>query len=203
MKKLKKEPIFGLLKDIVGIRCQEKSIELMICDKSEADKIITEYHYSHKPTKNSFLSFLVYWNGQIHGALQLGYGIRPKIKEGFNADEVREFDRMWLSDDMPKFSETITLSLLHKILKLKYKNIKGLISYSDTSVGNKGTIYKAANYKLIGDIKADFYILENGERVHPVSMWHRHGTRAWDFLKEKYPNIRKADGRQLKFFYKL
>ena len=78
-----------------------------------------------------------------------------------------------------------------------------LISYSDTSVGNIGTIYKAGNYKLIDDIKADFYILSNGERVHPVSMWHRHGTRAWDFLQKEYPGIRKAEGRQLKFAYVL
>lgn len=203
MKKLAKQPIKDLLGDIIGYQCSDKFIEIIVCDKSQADAIISKYHYSHKPTKNSFLSFLVYWRGEINGVLQIGYGIRPKIKEGFNSDEVREFDRMWLSDDMPKFSETITISLLHKFLQTKFKKIKRLISYSDTSVGNKGTIYKAANYKLIGDIKADFYILENGERVHPVSMWHRHGTRAWDFLKKEYPRIKKADGRQLKFLYKL
>jgi hypothetical protein len=83
---------------------------------------------------------------------------------------VREFDRMWLNDEMPKFSETIVLSLLHKFLKASYPSIKKLISYSDTSVGNNGTIYRAGNYKEIGRVKADFYILENGERVHPVSM---------------------------------
>lgn len=44
---------------------------------------------------------------------------------------------------------------------------------------------------------------ESGERVHPVSMWHRHGTRSWDFLQNHYPNIRKADGYQLRFVYEL
>ena len=48
-----------------------------------------------------------------------------------------------------------------------------------------------------------YYILESGERVHPVSMWHRHGTRLWDFLKKQYPNIRKADGYQLRFVFEL
>ena len=54
-----------------------------------------------------------------------------------------------------------------------------------------GTIYKAANYKLIEKLKVDFYILENGERVHPVTMWHRHKTRAKSFLDITYPNWKK------------
>ena len=146
---------------------------------------------------------LVYYKNNINGALQIGYGIRPDINGNFKKNEIAEFDRMWLSDIMPKYSETITLSLLHKFLKIRYKNLKALISYCDTSVGNNGTIYKAGNYKLIDELKADFYILENGERIHPVTMWHRHKTRKWEFLKKIYPNIKKANGKQLKFIYYL
>ena len=203
MSTLKKTPLIDWTGFIFGYECKEKNIKIIVCEKSEADVIISKHHYSKKPTKNSFLSFIVYYNNIVSGALQLGYGIRPKIKGEFNPDEIKEFDRMWLSDEMPKFSETITLSLLHKYLKKCVPNLKALISYSDTSVGNNGTIYKAANYKLIDTIKADFYILENGERVHPVSMWHRHGTRVWSVMQDIYPNIKKAKGNQLKFIYYL
>jgi len=203
MGKLKKYIIKDLFGYIIGYECPSKEIKIIVCDKCQADSIIVKNHYSSKPTKNSFLSLLVYYKNEIHGALQLGYGIRPKIKGNYNSNEVREFDRMWLSDDMPKYSETITLSLLHKFLQNAYSEIKYLISYSDTSVGNNGTIYKAANYKLINSIKADFYILESGERVHPVTMWHRHKTRKWSVLEKIYPNIKKANGKQLKFLYEL
>lgn len=186
-----------------GYECPSKGIRIIVCKKEDADKIIITNHYSGKSTKNSFLSFLVYHYDKISGALQIGYGIRPQIKKGLNPDEIREFDRMWLSDEMPKYSETIVLSLLHKFIKIAYPNIKALISYADTTVGNTGTIYKASNYKQIGDIKADFYILSTGERVHPVSMYHRHKTRAWDYLQKHYAGITKADGRQLKFIYYL
>ena len=203
MSKLKKIKVKDWLGIVIGYECPEKEIKITVCEKSQADSIISKYHYSGKPTKNSFLSLLVYYKGEVNGALQLGYGIRPKIKGDLNPDEVREFDRMWLSDLMPKFSETITLSLLHLFLQSEYPKLKALISYSDTSVGNFGTIYRAANYELIDDIKADFYLLQNGERVHPVSMWHRHKSRAWDLMKELYPGIKKAEGRQLKFVYWL
>ena len=153
MCRIKKRPICSL-GSTIGWEAPEKEIRLIMCDKSQADKIITVHHYSHKPTKNSFLSFLVYYKGVVSGALQLGYGIRPKIKGEYNPDEVREFDRMWLSDEMPKFSETITLSLLHKFLRAQYPQIKHLISYADTSVGNEGIIYQAANYRLKKNYKS-------------------------------------------------
>lgn len=204
MSTIKKKPIIDSESNtIIGWEAPSKEIKILVCMKNEADEIIIKHHYSHKVTKNSFLSFLVYYKGKVSGALQLGYGIKPKSKGEYNPEEVREFDRMWLSDEMPKFSETITLSLLHHYLRMVYPHIKYLISYADTSVGNKGTIYKAANYQLIKKIKADFYILESGERVHPITMWHRHGTRRWDFLVKQYPNIKKADGYQLKYLMKL
>lgn len=204
MGKIKKIPIYQDNK-IIGYEAPSKGIKIVVCKKSEADPIIIANHYSHKVTKNSFLSFLVYYYGKVSGALQVGYGTKPKSKGQYNSNEVREFDRMWLSDDMPKFSETITISLLHHYLRKVHPEIKHLISYADNSddVGNVGTIYKAANYRLVGKIKSDFYILESGERVHPITMWHRHKTRKWSFLIKQYPNIRKSQGYQMKYMFDL
>lgn len=204
MGKIKKIPIYQD-NNVIGYEAPSKGIKIVVCKKSEADPIIINHHYSHKVTKNSFLSFLVYYYGKVSGALQVGYGTKPKSKGQYNSNEVREFDRMWLSDDMPKFSETITISLLHHYLRKVHPEIKHLISYADNSddVGNVGTIYKAANYKLVGKIKSDFYILESGERVHPITMWHRHKTRKWSFLIKQYPNIRKSQGYQMKYMFDL
>ena len=204
MGKIKKIPIYQDNK-IIGYEAPSKGIKIVVCKKSEADPIIIANHYSHKVTKNSFLSFLVYYYGKVSGALQVGYGTKPKSKGQYNSNEVREFDRMWLSDDMPKFSETITISLLHHYLRKVHPEIKHLISYADNSddVGNVGTIYRAANYRLVGKIKSDFYILESGERVHPITMWHRHKTRKWSFLIKQYPNIRKSQGYQMKYMFDL
>ena len=204
MGKIKKIPIYQD-NNVIGYEAPSKGIKIVVCKKSEADPIIIANHYSHKVTKNSFLSFLVYYYGKVSGALQVGYGTKPKSKGQYNSNEVREFDRMWLSDDMPKFSETITISLLHHYLRKVHPEIKHLISYADNSddVGNVGTIYKAANYRLVGKIKSDFYILESGERVHPITMWHRHKTRKWSFLIKQYPNIRKSQGYQMKYMFDL
>ena len=73
-------------------------------------------------------------------------------------------------------------------------------------MGNQGTIYKATNAIRLGKIDCDFYVLENGERVHPVSMYHRHKTRAWATLQGLYPNIKHIKGNgnyQYRFLYIL
>ncbi len=176
------------------------------CSAKEADEVIRKYHYSKKNTTNRFLSFRVDNN---QGYLQLGYGIRPAKKNTVHPyiqkGNYAEFDRMWLSDELEKNSESQVISLLLSYLKQVYPHIKFIITYADESVGNYGTIYKATNARECEGVPVDFYVLPNGERVHPVTMWHWHKTRAWDFLQKKYPGIKhiKGDYQQRRFLYIL
>ena len=172
---------------------------------SIVDRMVIVNHYSHKATKNRFLSFIVCAN---EGFLQLGYGIRPHIKHTITSlitvDNYCEFDRMWLSDKLPKLSESRVIGLLLSYIKQIYPRIKFIITYADGSVGNHGTIYKATNAIPIGKKKVDFYILPNGERIHPVSMWHRHKTRKLAVVSKIYPGIRHiTDEFQYRFLYIL
>lgn len=146
-------------------------IRLVEDASGKCDSIIREHHYSHKTTKNRFLSFLV--NDGL-GAIQLGYGIRPKMKHtistAITATNFCEFDRMWLSDELPKFSESRTIGSLLSYIKQVHPRIKFIITYADESAGNKGTIYKATNAIQLEPVQCDFYLLPDGERIHPVSM---------------------------------
>lgn len=183
---------------------------------SVVSPLIIKHHYSRKVTKNHFLSFDV--NNGL-GALQLGYGIRPKMKHTVSKliqeGNYCEFDRMWLDDVLPKTSETQVIGLLMSYLKTKFRDIKFVITYADGSVGNVGTIYRASNAIPIGKKVVDAYILPptpeypQGERVHPVTMWHRHKTRAKEFLEKTYPGYIRVKGTpkdgpfQYKFLYIL
>ena len=179
-------------------------------ESKEVKELIETNHYSHKITPNHFLSFDV--NDGL-GALQLGFGIRPHkkgtISKLITKDNYCEFDRMWLSDKLPKYSESKTIALLLKYIKKNYPKIKFIITYADGSAGNTGIIYKATNALELKPIMCDFYILANGERVHPVSMWHRHKSRAWELMQELYPGIKHIKGTiknpiyQYRFLYIL
>ena len=184
----------------IGVTDEEYTIQE--CANDEADKVIIQHHYSHKTTKNRFKSFSV---NDGKGYLQLGYGIRPHMKhtisELITTDNYCEFDRMWLSDELPKNSESRVIGLLLSYIRQVYPRIKFIITYADGSVGNKGIIYQATNAISLGKVPVDFYILPSGERVHPVSMYHRHGTRAKETLKGLYPGIRHIKGTEYQYRY--
>lgn len=177
-------------------------LTLARADNSVVDRMVEAHHYSHKSTKNRFLSMVV--NGNM-GFIQLGYGIRPQNKNTISPLIKRgnycEFDRMWLADELPKNSESQVIALLLSYVKQLYPRIKFIITYADGSVGNKGIIYQATNAIPIGQIPCDFYVLPSGERIHPVSMYHRHGTRAQETLDRIYPGIKHIKGEAFQYRY--
>lgn len=201
MAKLKKSAIKDAEGNVRGYTCPSKGITLIECTNNEASEVVSAYHYAKRPTSSIDFSLLVMWYGRVHGALQVGRGIKPQSKGGLPPATTREFDRMWLSDEMPKYSETIVISLLMNYIK-EATDITHLISWADGSAGNEGTIYKAANFKFIKKIPVDFYML-NGERIHPLRFYHRHGTRAWEFLTKEYPGISRLKGYQRQFVYEI
>jgi len=196
-----KNELFGK----VPIGITNGSLQISEAPNQIVDKLVEKYHYSHKATQNRFKSFLVNNN---QGFLQLGYGIRPHMKHTISKQITTtnycEFDRMWLSDELPKNSESQVIALLLSYLRQICPQIIFVITYADGSVGNYGTIYKASNAIPLGSVKVDFYLLADGERVHPVTMWHRHKSRAWATMKKLYPGIKHIkEERQYRFLYIL
>ena len=59
----------------IGYEAPEKGIQIIECEKSQADRIICAHHYSHKVTQNSFVSLLVLYNGKVNGALLFVFGL--------------------------------------------------------------------------------------------------------------------------------
>jgi len=96
----------------------------------------------------------------------------PRHNKKYSNDglkSVLEIRRMALLEAMPKNSESYFLSKSVWWCK-KHTDTDKLISYSDQSVGHKGTIYKAANFKLIGKTAPSKHVFWNGKRYHPRSL---------------------------------
>lgn len=72
-------------------------------------------------------------------------------------------------DECPKNTESWFLS---KIIWFVRKNtdFKSVLSYSDKSVGHKGTIYRAENFQFIGETSESKHVFWNGVRYHPRSL---------------------------------
>ena len=203
MSKLKKRFLRGgLFEDVVGVQCEAKGIRLMESTRGECQPLIIEHHYSHTCPANSQYFLAVFHDDRLAGAIALGVGIRPAVNGTKKGSHV-EFDRMWLDDSMPKFSETIVISMLHMWIRERLPDVVTVTSYADEGAGMTGTIYRAANYTEVARTPVDMYVDEEGNRIHPVTMWHRYGTRAEDAIKELGITREKSGKDQIKFEFEL
>lgn len=62
-----KRPICNMIGDCIGYEAVQKGIKIVECEKQVADSIIVRHHYSHKVTKNSFVSLVVLHHGKVGG----------------------------------------------------------------------------------------------------------------------------------------
>lgn len=112
-------------------------------------------------------------------------------------DWVTELHRFHILDVTPKNTESWFLVRALKLLKEIKPQIRAVISFSDTTVGHEGIIYKATNAYRIGKTgKATFYRDETGRLRHP----HQNGVSInLTMAKERgwIPEKRQAKNRYL------
>lgn len=136
------------------------------CEFSDIRHIFEEFHYKggHMGGGISFCLALTDVDNKIVGGSVIGKPRHEKKYEG--SVEIR---RMACLDECPKNTESYFLSKVIWYIK-KNTDFKSVISYADTSVGHKGTIYKAANFKLVGQTSESKHVFWNGVRYHPRSL---------------------------------
>lgn len=134
---------------LVGVAADKRETELALATYKAAAYFM-RFHYLRRPPPVSMTaaSFVVKYKGKPSGAIMLG----SHTGFGVSVPDELDFTRMWLSDSMPKFSETVVIGLLHSFIKQAMPHIKRLRAFSDGAIGNPGTIYAAANYVRTGRV---------------------------------------------------
>jgi hypothetical protein len=119
-----------------------------------------------------------------------------------NPDKLLELRRLVLIDEAPKNSESRFISLCIKYLK-SHTDYEAILSLADPAFGHSGTIYKASNFKYIGETEVPgnaVYEIDN-EIVHPRTLYNRHGTSSREDIARIYGNRVKILDRVPKIAY--
>ncbi len=148
----------------------------------EAVEIVKKYHYSGKAVPNSSLHLgIMGEDGKLKGCLSFGTSMNPSTPSKFSdVQGCMELNRMVMTDDEPRNSESRAISLCIKWLKKYKSDVKWLLSFSDGKEGNVGYIYQATNWKYLGYLLSDSFYDLDGLIMHNVSVWHKY--------KEKHPD---------------
>lgn len=142
---------------------------VMRVERSEIRDFIEKWHYSG--SINGCIADYCYalYNptGEMMGAMFFGRMAMANQWKRFSdtADNVIELRRLCCIDDTPRNSESFFIGKAIRLLKKEWG--KGfVVSYADKEYGHDGTIYKASNFKMIGEIKGAKVIWWDGKRYH-------------------------------------
>ena len=149
-------------------------------DVKTARDLVRRYHYSGKVVPNSYLHLGVFdkQTNNLVGVLQYGTPMNAKktpqkIVKDSDSSEMMELNRMAMTDEAPKLSESQAISLSFKYIKRFMPHIKWLLSFSDGKEGNVGTIYQATNWVYLGFRESNSFYELDGTIWHSVQIWHK------------------------------
>ena len=187
--------------------------------KQDIIRFVQKYHYSPVMpvlTKH-FLGF--HLNGELVGALTLGWGTQPKATinkmfPGLSTEHYYEIGKMCLSPDL-NGTQGAGSQMVSAVIKWMKENTNCLFLYTmaDGIMGKCGYVYQASNFYFGEKYWTSVYMMENGEKLHPRSTkqlcienaeFSKKEKVFWlttDFMKSR--GIFKVNGYMFRYIYPL
>jgi hypothetical protein len=138
------------------------------------------------------MCFGIILNGRLLGAMTFGVGpfYGYKLVNGATPDDAITLTRLWLSDELPRNSESKVLGIALRSLK-RDTSLKFVIAYSDPAVGHLGIIYQATGWVYTGLSSATpLYDIGDGILHHSRSLAHELGSHSIRYLTLQGINAR-------------
>ncbi len=160
-------------------------LELIPVSASVAGDILVKAHYLHSYPGATSLALGVRYFKRMVGAITLGAGPTNvfRLVEGSQLKDSLTLTRMWLSDSLPRNSESWVLAKMIKELR-RCTSLKFLVSYADPARGHLGTIYQASGWLYTGLSSATpLYDLGDGRQRHSRSVAQIMGTHSINYLR--------------------
>lgn len=172
--------LFGGSRNVIGysnVRISVKEI-----DRELANDIIKANHYSHKIYQASYIHLGVFMEERLVGVLQYGCAMNPascaSVVSGTQQDQYLELNRMWLSDEAGRNSESMAVSCSMNYIRHKFPKVKWVQSFADERCRCFGIVYQACSFDYYGEHTNTFWELD-GVFYHDISMTIRKDTHRY------------------------
>mgnify|MGYP000103133822 CR=1 FL=1 len=144
---------------------RRSSASVLTCSYGDIRHVFSKHHYKGSRIGGGITQCLaLMYENRVAGGMVLG---PPRHSDKYpQAIDIR---RMACLEDMPRNTESWFLSKGIKWIK-RNTEARGVLSYSDLTEGHVGTIYKAANFDMMGTTSPTKWVEWNGEKYHPRSL---------------------------------
>lgn len=154
--------------------------------RQDVSSFIESNHYSGNINGciSDFCYALYDTTGEMKGALFYGRMAMANQWKRFsdNPDNVIELRRLCCVDDTPKNTESYFIGKSLRLLESDW--MKGIVvSYADKEYGHNGTIYKASNFTMVGEVAGAKVIIYNGKQYHDKAIRTKYKGQLKPFAK--------------------
>lgn len=136
----------------------------------EAKRYICEHHYSHGCHNGPSPCYGLFWGEKLIGVLMFATpcseNVRSSVYGKDMKDAVVELHRLHVLDGTPKNTESWFVSRCLKLLRKDRPQTKAVISFSDSTEGHKGIIYRACSFYQCGTTGSAVFYRDRGGRLH-------------------------------------
>lgn len=150
------------------------AFRVSLINRDKANDVIRRNHYSGSIVNNSYLHLGVFAGRDLKGVLQYGYAMNPAsaggVVKGTGNTQYLELNRMWISDDLPRNSESKAISYSLKLIRRLRPAVIWIQSFADERCGGRlGVVYQACSFLFCGSQEAVFWELD-GVWYHNIAM---------------------------------
>ena len=163
-----------------------KSLQVRPISYNTVRRFVTEWHYGGDP--NGIIPdycFGLVHHGRLIGAMIYGDLAMPGVTGRYcpNGERMVELRRLCCIDDTPPNTESFFIAKTLKWLR-DNTDVDLVISYADKEHGHVGTIYKASNFELIGEISGARVIDHDGAVYHDKAIRTKYKGKLKPFAKK-------------------
>ncbi len=169
------------------------SIRIVPIQYAVTKRILIEHHYLHSMPAGTQINLGALVENRLLGVLTLGVGPTHayRLVDGAAPNDCVTLTRLWLSDELPKNSESRVLGIALRSLR-KATSFKFVLTYADPNAEHVGTIYQATNWIYIGESQA-MPLLDFGDGIgrHTRSVAHDYGTHSLKHFEKHGMTVKK------------
>ena len=173
-----------------------KGWTVKLVDRKAVKDFIEKWHYS--TSINGCISDYCYALfkpcGEMAGAMFFGRMAMANQWKRFAESEsqVIELRRLCCIDETPKNTESFFIGRALRLLRKDWG--KGtVVSYADKEYGHSGVVYKASNFKMIGEIKGARIIMWGDKRYHDKTIRTKYKGELKPFAKRVKDALESGD----------
>ena len=165
-------------------------------DRKAIADFIETWHYSGSINgcMTDYCYALYDEGGEMKGAMFFGRMAMANQYKRF-ADieaDVIELRRLCCVDDTPRNAESFFIGRALRLLKREWQG-KTVVSYADKEYGHQGIIYKASNFKHVGDIPGAKVIICGEKRYHDKAIRTKYKGRLKPFAQRLKDALEKGE----------